>query len=58
MKRVVSELVKADSYFSEAKLRPTGSIHSGVKVRLPHEADYLLELPEDKTLDTGTFIEK
>ena len=56
MKRVVSELAKADSYFSKAKLRPTGSIHSGVKVGLPHEADYLLDVPEDKTLDTGTVI--
>ena len=53
IKRVVSELAKADSYFTEAKLRSTGSIHSGVKVGLPHEADYLFEVPEDKTLVTG-----
>ena len=56
MKRVVSELAKANSYFSETKLRLTGSIHSGVKVGLPHEADYLFDVLKNNTIDTGTIF--
>ena len=56
--RLVSELAKADSYFTDTKLRPTGSIYCGVKVGLPHEADYLMEVPEHKTLDTGKKLER
>ena len=58
MKRLVSELAKVDSFFAHTKLRPTGSIHSNVKVGLPHESDYLLEVPENKTLKTSKAFKK
>ena len=48
VKRVMAELTKLDPYFAFVKLRQTGSSMSGVKVGLPHESDYVLELPKDK----------
>ena len=57
MKRLTDALAKADSFFAVANLLPTGSIHSNVKVGLPHETDYLLEVPEDKVLDTDKALE-
>ena len=48
--RLVAILSKQDKYFTHAKLRQTGSISSNTKVGLPHEADYVLEIPDDKTL--------
>ena len=48
VKRLVAELTKSDEYFADAKLRKTGSSMSGLKVGLPHESDYVLELPEYK----------
>ena len=56
LERLVSELANVDSYFTEATLHPTGSIYSGVKVGLPHEADYLLKVPNDKSLDTDDVL--
>ena len=57
VKRVVSYISKIDHTFSNAKLIKTGSSMSGVKVGLPHEANYILELPEKlssgKSVDTG-----
>ena len=58
MKRLVSDLAKIDSFFAEASLHPTGSIYANVKVGLPHEADYLLVVPEDKTLKTGNAFQE
>ena len=58
MNRLLSELARADSFFEYTKLRPTGSIHSNVKVGLPHETDYLLEVPKDKTLKAGVVFNK
>ena len=50
---VVLELAKLDSFFADVKLRQTGSSMSGVKIGLPHEADYVMELPKDKRLKKG-----
>ena len=52
VKRAVAELVKTDEYFTYVKIRRTGSSISGVKVGLPHESDYVMELPKDKQLKT------
>ena len=57
MNRLVSELTKADSCFAEAKLRHTVSIYSNVKVGLPHETDYLLEVPDNRKMDIGDAFE-
>ena len=53
VKRVLSELVKLDPFFAEVKLRRTGSSMSEVKVGLPHESDYVLELLRGRLLRTG-----
>ena len=53
VKRVAAELTKLDPFFAEVKLRQTGSIISGVNVGLPHESDYMMELPEGKKLIAG-----
>ena len=50
VKRLFADLTKLDPFFAYVKLRQTGSSMSGVKVGLPHEADYVLELPRDKQL--------
>ena len=55
--RLVEELGKVDPFFKYTKLRKTGSISSDVKVGLPHEADYVLELPKNKTLSCGTKMD-
>ena len=47
--RLIDKLAETDGYFKHTKLRQTGSISSNCKVGLPHEADYVLELPDDKT---------
>ena len=56
--RVVEELIKLDPYFTHVKLRRTGSSTSGVKVGLPHESDYVLELPKDKQLRSGESFDR
>ena len=53
VQRVIEELGKLDPFFKCAKLRQTGSIFSNVKVGLPHEADYTLELPRHRKLKNG-----
>ena len=55
--RVFEELRRLDPFFKFAKLRQTGSISSNVKVGLPHEADYTLEIPRDKKLNNGKSLD-
>ena len=55
--RLTNELGFTDTFFKFAKLRKTGSISSNVKVGLPHEADYTLELPRNKTLKNGKHLD-
>ena len=45
VQRLIDKLGKVDAFFKHAKLRRTGSISSNIKVGLPHEADYTLEIP-------------
>ena len=40
------------------ELNQRTDIQSNVKVGLPHEADYLLEVPKDKTLNKGALFNK
>ena len=40
-------MAERDSCFTGAYLRPTGSAFSGVKVGLPHEMDFILEIVQD-----------
>ena len=49
VKRVLDKLAQIDPIFIGAKLRKTGSSMSGVKIGLPHEADYLLEIHPEKS---------
>ena len=56
VKRVMVELAKVDPKFAYVKLRRTGSSTSGVKVGLPHEADYVLELPQDTQWRSGQLL--
>ena len=51
--RVIERLEQFDPFFKYTKLRRTGSISSNVKVGLPHEADYTLEISHEKTLNDG-----
>ena len=46
MERLMLELASLDPVLALSKLRATGSISSNVKVGLPHEADYVCELPD------------
>ena len=58
VKRVIEELMKLDSFYVHVNLRRTGSSTSGVKVGLPHEADYVLGLPKDKQLVSGDSFDR
>ena len=56
VQRLIHKLGNFDPLFERAKLLQTGSISSNIKVGLPHEADYTLEIPHNKTLNDGTKL--
>ena len=43
---VIRRVRESDPRLADIKIRRTGSIKSGLKVGLPHETDYVIELPE------------
>ena len=58
VKRLLAELAQLDPFFVKVKSRRTGSTLSDVKVGLPHEVDYVFELPKGETLRTGLAFDR
>ena len=52
VRRLIAKLADSNEYYKNTKLRKTGSTFSNTKVGLPHEADYMLELPDDERFKT------
>ena len=58
--RLCQHVPRKDKLFTGMKPRLTGSISAGVKVGLPHEADYILEIPAGlkNGVNHGSRLEK